>query len=206
MTKGEEEQAFFHELGLAICNWNFVESGIYEIMTAVSEPQDHAAIGFGFFAIDNFRAKLLFADEFLKRKLSDSSRRNEWDGFVTRLRKTVARRNRLAHDRVFIYVLGSPGRRFALEEWPNGKPRKNASWPAKKPRDGALCLRDVVSCKRDFYYLSLELKNFRATLLGRKIPHPEVHGRAESPPTIRAITRQMHEALGHPQKPSRPKS
>lgn len=205
MTKQEEELAFFHELGLAVCNWNFVESGVYQIMTARANTNDHYALGFGFFAIDNFRAKLSFANAFLEQKLS-ATQRATWEVFATRLRKTVARRNRLAHDRVFFYEHGAPGRRYALEDWPTDRPRTSKSWPPKTPRDGALCLRDVVSCKRDFFYLHQDLENFHAALLGRKEPHSEVHERAENPPTIQAIARQMHEALGHPLKPSRRKS
>lgn len=206
MTHAEEELAFFHELGLAICNWNFVESAIYKIMTALADSKDHVALGFGFFAVDNFRAKLSFADAFIKKKLQDAARLDEWSKFVTRLGKTVVKRNRLAHDRLFFYKSGDAGRRYALEQWPTDKPRKSKLWTAPtKPPDSSLCLRDVVSCKRDFYYLSRELQNFHATLLGQKIPHPEVHERAERPPTIRAIRNQMYEELGLQPKPSRKK-
>jgi hypothetical protein len=210
MTRDEEEVAFYHQLGMAICNWNFVESGVYKIMSAVSDKNEHLAIGYGFFAIDNFRAKLAFADAFMKKKLKDAQHLETWDRLTVRLRKLVARRNRLAHDRAMVYFYAPAGRRYALEHWPDDTPRKrksNSSWPPRDtPRDGALCLRDVVSCKRDFFWFSSELQNFEAALLGRKEPHPEVHARPESPPTNAAIVRQIREGLGLPPKPSRPKS
>jgi hypothetical protein len=207
VTREEEELAFFHELGLAICNWSSVEVGIYQVMTALDDTKKDDAMGFGFFAVDNFRAKLAFANAFLNIKLpADSGHRKTWNGLVTRLEKSVRNRNRLAHDRIIVYLFGEPGRRYALERWPDPTPRKSKAWPATTPRDGALCLRDVVSCKSDFYYLVLELKNFDAALRGRKEPHPEVHAREARPPTIQAIKRQMHEALGHPLAPSRRKS
>jgi hypothetical protein len=206
MTYDEEELAFYHELGQAICNWSAVEIGIYRVISAAVQADDPIALGLGFFAIDNFRAKLAFADAFLQMKLKEQAHKSAWDAFVTRLERTAKKRNRLAHDRVMVYVTGRPGRRFALERWPDLTPRRRTkSWPPTTPRDGAICLRDVVSCKRDFYFLALELRNFAATLLGQKEPHPEVRGRVESPPTIRAIARQMHEALGRQRAPSRRK-
>jgi hypothetical protein len=168
MPLNEEHLAFFYELGLAISQWSFVESAIYKLIASRLNKEDRRAIGFGLFAVENFRSKVAFSDALLKKKIKDKSHIEEWDKLVDRLKKTVVKRNRLAHDRVMIYANNNAGRRLALEHWPSDKPKRQGSAP--KPADGALCIRDVIGVRKEIFYLLLALQNFHAKLSGQSLP------------------------------------
>lgn len=200
MTFDEEQLAFFHELGLAISQWSFVESGMYEIVAACTEPRDQYAMGFALFAVDNFRAKLAFCDAYLKKKRLDKARIATWDKLVDRLRNAAPKRNRLAHDRVCSFSHGRVGRRFALEDWPSNKPQDRI-----KPSSGDLCLRDIIAIRYEFFQLYLALQNFCAILLGQPEPHSGVGALPKNPPKIRTIRNQIRAALELPPLPSRKK-
>lgn len=204
MTSAEERLAFFYNLGLATSQWSFIETGLYQIVAACMHPKDSYAIAFGLFAVDNFRSKLAFSDAILIKKIKDKGHLKEWTKLSERLKRTVTKRNRLAHDRAFFYADSDAGRRYALEHWPSDKPKLYRNMP--KPSDGALCVRDIVEIKQEFFYLIRALENFHAKLIGRQLPHPESDAQPNRRQTIRAIRNQIREALELPPLPLRKKS
>jgi hypothetical protein len=200
MTREEEEIAFFYELGLAVSQWSFIESGVYGVVAACIEAADYYGVGVALFALDSFRAKLAFSNALLEKKITNKTHFKVWVSLEDRLRKASYKRNRLVHYRVYSYRHNNAGRRLALERFPPPEGHK------LKPTGGDLCVRNITAIRYEFFQLFLALENFEAILLGRPKPHPIVDALPKNPPTIRTINNQIHAALGHQRAPSRQKS
>jgi hypothetical protein len=188
MTPTEEHYAFYEGIGLAITQWGHVERALLDALAiCANDTDDFSMLGHGFFAIENFRSKLAFADEVLRQKIKEKVHLDDWALLLERMRSASAQRNRLAHDRVVISLVAKPGRRFCLTPW-----LKNVS---------PLGTRDIRSMHATFAALVFSLQNFSYAIRGLKEPHPKSFEEATSPPPALAVLRrQMHEVLGHPLK------
>lgn len=196
MTLHEEQISFYMELGYAITQWAHVEDHVRAIVAAgIVDDLNRKAVNVGFVSIDGFRAKMDFAEAVVERLLA--SRRPEeraaWTKLVHRTRRASYQRNKLAHWRVLHYPNGRVGRRYALEAWVQTKAvlRKNKN----NPKDGALCVRDVVKLKQEFSALTCALANFLSRLAGQKEPFPKSDEQPENPPTIAMLKRRIREGF-----------
>jgi hypothetical protein len=202
MTRNEELVAFYYELGMAISHWANVEIELCLTVQACFHEENRPALGVGFFAIENFRSKLEFADHIVRRRLGEDV--EGWADAVDKMRKASFSRNKLVHRSAREYLSHSIGRRYALIPWIIKKPRTDKE--RKKPPPGSLCLRDIIQIRYQFVLAFVSIRTFRARVEGQTVPplkYPELLG---NPPTIPQIRRRIHEVLGHPLKPSRKKS
>ena len=97
MDMNEERLAFYHELGMAITSWAHVEFALSWIVSdCFSEENGHVPIA-GFMSIDNFRAKLQYADTVVSAQKLSKIERGNWTKLVERAGTISRMRNRLAH-------------------------------------------------------------------------------------------------------------
>ena len=196
MSPTEEQVAFYMQLGCALTQWAHVEDAIRRVLAGAFEDDlNRKAINVGFFSIDGFRAKMDFAEAVVERMLATRKpeQREPWTALVDRTRRASYQRNRLAHWRVMVYADGRAGRRYALESWIYTK--DDLRRYKGRPKPGALCLRDVVKLRHEFFALTCALANFLARLGDKPAPFPESAERLENPPTIAKLKRQIHEGF-----------
>jgi len=203
MTHVEEDVAFFYEIGITIAVWSQVETSLFEVVARCVLPNERKALGNAFFSIENFRSKLGFADAFIESTFAGNPHLLDWQSIFEQLTKASRQRNKIAHNRRMVFPNGTQGRRFAIVPWTIGEPgpvSKN-----KRPPQGSLCLRDIVGIRYEFYALHLALNRLALEIVGQIALHPKPGELVMDLPTIRQIKNRIHEALGHPQKPSRRK-
>jgi len=196
MTKQEEQVAFYMQLGCALTQWAHVEDAVRAILVGgIVDDLNRKAINVGFFSVDGFRAKMDFAEAVVARMLATKrpDQRDRWTKLVDRVRRASHQRNKLAHWRVMFYASSRSGRRYALEHWiqQKGALRKNKN----QPKDGALCVRDVVKLRHEFFAVTCALRNFLHRIAGEKEPFPESAERPSNPPTIATLRRQISEGF-----------
>lgn len=68
LTVQEEEIAFYYEIGTAITTWAIVEVELCWLAATAFPLRDRGRFAIGFFAIENFRSKLAFADRVFRAK------------------------------------------------------------------------------------------------------------------------------------------
>ena len=200
MSPADEQRCFYVEVGFSITQWAHVEDSLRHAMLACFPPNQHNALSLGFFSIENFRSKLEFVDKVVGRVLTGSEHSAPWKKLVDRARSASVNRNKLAHMKVTIYPDAGPGRRYALEPWIVKKEDIQRT-RGLKPLPGALCLRDIVRTRHEFFALTISLVNFSSRLRGEPEPHPKSSEQASIPPTLESIRREV---LGEP--PGSPRS
>jgi len=196
MTRTEEQVAFLMQLGASITQWAHVEDAVRRILSgAFHDDLNRKAVNVGFFSIDGFRAKMDFTEAVVARMLA--TRRPEqsetWTELVDRTRRASHQRNKLAHWRVMTYADYKAGRRYALEPWIVTK--KEARQYKDRPKPGALCLRDVVKLRHEFFSLTCALHNFLHRIAGKTEQFPKSAEQPSSPPTIAKLKRQILEGF-----------
>lgn len=203
MTPSEEHIAFYHELGLAIEQWSVVERSLYAVLASCVRESSHHDFAIGFFSIENFRSKLAFADAIIKDALDEDAPQHlgAWKKLAGRLEGVAPRRNRLAHGRLKVFTEAPEGRRYALLPWllPKGN-RRVAQPPAE-----AICVRNIIRARYEFFAISISLRNFAARVEGRKETYAKASEQPKKAPTIPDIAAQIHAILGHPPQSSRAK-
>jgi hypothetical protein len=200
MNINEEHELFFYELGLSFSQWSGIEHNVLEVLSSCVSPTDDEMFARGFYAIENFRSKVAFSSAVIQAKFREGPLVDAWAGIAERLSGAAALRNRLAHETMVCHVEGELGRRFALQPWP-AKPDAQTTTKARPP-PGALCVRDIVGIRFQFFALFVTLQNFR-----RRIGNLEpLEGFSEQPmalPTIRTLRNLMRSRLALPPLPSR---
>lgn len=196
MTPQEEQVSFYMEVGFALTQWAHVEDFVRAIVAgAIVDDLNRKAVNVALFSIDGFRAKMDFAEALVDRTLAsrNAKERDHWNALVARARRASQHRNKLAHWRVSHYPDNRAGRRYALEPWVQSKAslRKTKSGP----KDGALCVRDIVKLTLEFVSLSCALANFLHRLGGQKEPFPESSERPGNPLTLAMLRRRMSEGF-----------
>ena len=212
MNTSEESVAFFHEIGLALSQWAYVENQLARVVSLCASPQDRNIIALGFLSIENFRSKLQFCDNLIANKFSSSAHLDYWKEITEKLRSASAKRNKVAHHISVLFSEGDVGRRFALVPWldENMKPTKTSpAAPANggrtKPPPNSLCVRNIASITGEFHQLTTALANLYDLLCGRLAPFPGSPAPIGSQPTIRWLRLQIREALELPPPPLRKK-
>lgn len=211
MNTQEEYIAFYKELGVAVAQWATVENSLAQLvcLCLTDRDADKWMLYQGFYSIENFRSKLLFAETMILEKFRTSKGIAEWEALRKRLQQASAGRNKLVHRIVVdIPIGGKPGRRFALipAPKPDLDPKKRPYTNTCTPPPGSLCLRDINALTHEFRACFVHLVNFAARVRGLEEPLPISLERARNPSTIQYLNTQIHEALGHRAKPSRRKS
>lgn len=196
MTPQEEQISFYMEIGYALTQWAHVEDYVRAVVAgAIVDDLNRKAVNVGFLSIDGFRTKMDFAEALVDRMLASKKpeQRDPWIKLVDRIRRASTQRNKLAHWRVIYYKSGRAGRRLALEAWvlTKGVIKKNKD----RPKDGALCVRDIVKLRCEFFSIACALANFLARLAGKIEPFPESDERPGNPPTIAMLKRRIHEGF-----------
>lgn len=184
------------QLGSALTQWAHVEDSVRAILAgAFSDDLIRKAINVGFFSIDGFKAKMDFAEATVQRMLVTKrpDQCQAWIRLIDRARRASHQRNKLAHWRVMFYPSGRAGRRYALEPWVQTKKiiKKNKS----SPKDGALCVRDIVKLRHEFFALTCALSNFLHRIAGKEEPYQKSAEQPSNPPTIEKLRRQILEGF-----------
>jgi hypothetical protein len=200
MNAREESVAFYYELGRAITAWAHVELALFWVVSTCFTKHDNGRAAIGFFSIENFRAKLQFADHVFAAKHGGTKHVKTWTGFVAKMRKLSKRRNKLAHLCVIGYPLAPAGRRWALIPRIQKNPRPQDR-PGEPPPD-AMCICDVHHAGRQFSALAFALEAFYYRIVRKPNPLPESFARAGDPPTIHNLTPRIRAALYGPHSPS----
>jgi hypothetical protein len=205
--KDEETIAFYFQLGLAITQWAEVESSLAHLISKCAGEQDRYMLLLGFLSIENFRSKLQFAGSVLGEKFRNHSCLRDWATIAERLERCAAKRNKLAHRRVWRYPHGRPGRQIAIVPWPKFDPEgKDLLPPTGKPTKEAICLRDICVISCEFQAALVCLINFDARLHDRRELFPKSSEQPRVPIQLGRLYAQIHTALGHPSKSSLRKS
>lgn len=197
MSFDEERLAFFYALGLAITQWAHVEFELSWILDSCFQPhgKNGALAIIGFRSIENFRSKLQFVDAIVSVERLTKPEKANWENLVKRAQKIANKRNQLAHR----FVMDEPdfpvGRRVLLLSM---RPARRA---AKQKYPGAICLRDVVGYRLEFFALMAALANLRCRLDGQPERFPKSQEQAMPPPTIAQIRREIHAYVSHPPRP-----
>jgi len=192
MTIGEEDVAFYYQLGNAVTQWADVENVLRAILLACFENRDeqdvtHRALSVGYFSIDGFRAKMDFVEGVVNRRFAQHQ--SDWARLVQRTRRSAGERNKLAHWSVVQYPANNPGRRFMLVPAVFKKTGRRAKRP--QPPEGAQGLRDIVKMRMEFIALAMALHNFCARVQGQPEPHPRDHEQPGRPPLIGTLRGQI---------------
>jgi hypothetical protein len=210
VTPDEERIAFYYELGLAISAWAGVEMKLCEMCYAfVKDRRESSALFFGFFGIENFRSKVEFAQRLLTAAYHGDANAQRIPRVFEKLKQSSAKRNKLVHRRTWYYVLGKPGRRYVLEDWPKGfepPPRNAKAGDIVKPPSNAFGVREIIAIRLEFLALHAALERLNASLLRVPTPLPESAELPKHPPGIQSLARQIREALGRRPRSSRRRS
>ncbi|MCH7889619.1 MAG: hypothetical protein IIA00_10140 [Proteobacteria bacterium] len=201
MDINEEQIAFYSELGRAITQWAHVEHALMWIALACFNKDDYATLPTGFFAIENFRTKVQFADSVVAARFGKTKHMADWTALVDRMGNQSKARNRLAH----YWMLGDPdnraGRRYML--LPRREPLGTKLSTRHQKYPSAICLRDIARHRLEFFALTVSLENFYFRLSGRKEPFPKSLEQPKNPPTIARIRREIDAYASRPPRPSR---
>jgi hypothetical protein len=193
VTDGEEEVAFYFFIGRALTAWARVEGALEGVATQCAfHDADEGLIARGYRAIDNFRAKCMFVEALLLKRLhGNKPMLDRWATLHGRLSGQSKMRNEIAHWQAFTVPEAASGKRFALLAggW--------AHDPNFDPKDvERLTLREIVLRGLRFMNLSAALENFAWALEGGQHPLvPEEDELLLHPPTIREIEDQMRVKL-----------
>ena len=195
MNLNEESISFYHAIGLSITQWAWVEQELAGIVLDCFDPKEAIQALTGFRAIENFRAKLQFVDAVISVGRLKKSEKPNWILLMERAQKAANKRNQLAHRTVITDANGTAGRRKNL--LPARAPE------TKRPQKfaGAICVRDIVGYRLEFFALTAQLANFRARLAGEPERRPRSQEQALSPPTIAQIRREIYVFASTPPKP-----
>lgn len=200
MSPGEERIAFYHELGMSITQWAMVELSIFNVAATAIDKKNIKQLSVAFFAIENFRSKLSFADKFVSSKCEEMHLYPVWQKLADRAKASSQNRNQLAHRRLMNYPASTAGRRMALIEWHSDNPKKPSP---DKPFGSAICLFDLAKYRMEFSAVSISLWNFADKLSGHAASFPEDAESSQRPPTILELSTQIHAILGHQRPPSK---
>jgi hypothetical protein len=205
MSLGEEEVAFFFEIGRALAQWAHIEGQLRRIVGLCVSPVDALTMSTGFLAIEAFHSKLDFCDQVIRRKFSKSEDLiADWDDLYRKLERRARTRNQLAHRKAAPYIDGDVGRRWGLVAWLRDKEDRPYGKPIKsKAPSSAYCLAAIITARREFHAMTTSLSNFAAALDNRPKPFPKSLEQVDGAPAIRDTRNQIRAALGLPRLPSR---
>lgn len=196
----EEHLAFYHQIGLTITQWSHVEFALAGLVGGRLRKTDRKMASEAFLSIENFRAKLQFADTVMtKADLPDDERVN-WARTLDRAGSLAKKRNKLAHNWVLNSDLNRAGRRVMLLPT---RPAKNANPAQKGQYADAIYLRDVASIRLEFVALMCQIENLDCRLSGSKERFPESQEQPKPPPTLAQIRREIYACASRPPRPSR---
>jgi len=194
MNASEEHVCFYYEIGVGITQWAHVERSILEVVGACVTTTDFNAIAHGFFAIENFRSKLSFADSIVRKSQVNASTTSEWNTLVNRAEIAAKLRNRIAHLSVMGYPSNAAGRRYCLQPRIPTKLGKPSKTP--KPPSGAMCLSEIVAARYTFFALMVSLQNYASRLRGQAETFPTSAEKPQRPPSIKTMKLQLQGLVG----------
>ena len=197
MDVNEEQIAFYSELGRATTQWAHVEFALaWVVATCFGSVDTQRAID-GFLTIENVRTKIQYADAIVSKHDLSKRERATWAELIEQTGKLAKKRNRLAHGWVLSDPRAKAGRRKMLLSARPAKKQTREKYP------GAICLRDVVGYRLEFFALWTALENFSDRLLGQEEQFPKSQEQPQRPPTIAAIRRQIYAFASRPPQPSK---
>lgn len=148
MYPGEESIAFDAAIGKAISQWAFVEIGMAAIVSFICSDTDKNIIDNSFKSIENFRSKLEFANKCVEFSDLDLVEKERWRILRNEIISLSAKRNKIAHGRVWGFPAAPPGRRYAIlpkyESKSKIQPRQGI------PPNDSMCLKDVYRAFLEF--------------------------------------------------------
>lgn len=179
---------------MTLTRWANVENSLFNVLSGGFENDlNRKALAVGFFTLEGARARRDFAEATVERLLIGHALRPQWIKLIDRIRQATEARNKLAHWKVNFYEHARPGRRYALERWI--QPKKKLKTKVPLPRPGALCFRDILKLRLEFYALECALENFYARLLGVQEPYLASDEQPSNPLPNARLRRRMLEAL-----------
>ena len=206
MVTLEQELVIFHyRLGLALAQWSHVEASIVDVVANLFTIDDFSsqAITAGLNSCEGFRAKLKFADEVVKRKLTDSTHLERWNQLVNKARDSSGKRNNLAHWLIQKYPNMKPGKRVVLRPWVMRKPASDGE--RSRPPEGSKRIMDLVDYAEQFAKLGDEFQDLFGSLFATGCRLRESGAPKGDRPTVDSLKRQISEEFSIPPKPPCPK-
>jgi hypothetical protein len=193
MTEDEELYAFHFELGRALLAWAEVEYALADtVMCTAKDGTTAHLLGIGFWAIENLRSKLQYADAVLQVRLkNDAPLSARWTALHERIAAKSRMRNALVHGRAIRRQAAKPSERIELV---------NPATMNDPPE--ALGIRELVQRGAEFHAVLNSLRNFHHALRELKEPLPEPSSQPIPRPSIRSIEARMRAALGRQPRPS----
>src|SRR5277367_6418417 len=195
MNEKQEHLAFNHQIGVALAEWQNIESGLYNLAQASSgdKPTDDAYVTL--FTVRNFRIRLTEVDDLVSTYLPNTPHRKYWLSVQYRIATAARGRNALAHQWVLINPNGAPGHRWCLLPHlgilPQGSPQI--------PPAGSLCVRDISKLAQRFNSIGCALTNLAARVRGRPEPLPKHMERPSPPLTLPELTHEIRVLAGCPE-------
>ena len=196
MKLSEEHVSFYCEIGVSITQWANVERAIFEVVGACLANTDFNAMAHGFFAIENFRSKLSFADSIVTQSQKSASATNEWAALLKRAQSAAKLRNKMAHCCVMSYPSNTAGRRYCLQ--PRIPATAGNLQKTPKPPSGSMCLSEIVTARYNFFALTLSLQNYASRLRERAESFDKSAEEPKRAPSIKSMTLQLRKLLGVP--------
>ncbi len=195
MMPREEHFLFYYELGLALSQWAKLEMALCDVLVCCVSKQERRKLSVGFYAIENFRSKLSFADDVLAETFDQNPLLEKWSKIKSSIEKCAKKRNKVAHRNVVTYAASPPGRQIALVDWQaeqfTAKAKQRSFLSNRSPPEGALCLIDIVHIRYDFFGVMIELANLAAELSDTALPYPPESFQQSKPPSFAEYREQM---------------
>jgi hypothetical protein len=149
---GNSEEKFDAVVGEALTNWYSVESAlccIFEFYVTRRSAADGPTVAAeAFWSLEGFGARLRMTEAVVSYAEQDSTAIDEWASLVTRMRKTAAQRNSLAHGSKGLVQSVGKGSRFVLLR------RQTAGL---RERSNVLEIHDIVRFGENFGELGADL-------------------------------------------------
>jgi len=197
MDINEETLAFYYQLGRSITAWAHVEFALGSIVTLSFSTKDRTFAARGFSSIDNFRAKLQYANTIVRSQNLKKTEIANWVTLYDRAQKLAKKRNYLAHYWVLTSPnIKTPGRRVMLMPFRYVEAGKSQRYA------GAIRLRDIAGYQLEFSALSAALENFQCRIAGHKERFPKSLEQPKNPPPIAQILREIHAYVPPQPEPS----
>lgn len=158
MYPGEESIAFDLAIGRAISQWAFVEIGMAAIVSFIYRDTDKKIVENSFKSIENFRSKMEFINKCIEFSDLPSAEKESWRALSNEISAISAKRNKIAHGRVWGFPAAPPGRRYAIlpkyESTSKIQPRQGI------PPNDSMCLKDVYRAMLEFSNLYVKEMSF----------------------------------------------
>lgn len=203
----QERVIFYAQLGLAIGRWSRVEANLFQFMNYSFKTNEQAKLSIAYLSVENFRSKLQVVDRLVCEVHSKNKHFGEWQSLHKRLDTCSKLRNKIAHNQI-IQCTGNPGRRIgvapnldAIVPFFKAVERQEEIRRSTAPK-GTLFIRDIALCRMQFESLLDDMVVAHSRLFHNSERQQEFPKRADRPPTIAQMRKEIGDRFRLPRKAS----